>query len=67
METTSTILLILLVSVSGLLIVILIALGYKIWKIVSALERITSLFSDETDQVKHIMKKVRTKIHSILE
>ncbi len=66
MEHTTTILLIILGSVSGILILLLITLGFQIWKLIRTLQHIASIFSDEADHAKNIVKKVRTKIHSIL-
>lgn len=65
--TTTTILLIILGSVSLILIIILLAIGVQIWKLIRTLQHIASIFSDEADHAKNIVKKVRTKIHSILE
>ena len=66
MEHTTTILLIILGSVSGILILLLITLGFQIWKLIRTLQHIASILSDEADHAKNIVKKVRTKIHSIL-
>lgn len=65
--TTTTILLIILGAVSFILIAILVIIGLQIWKLVRTLQHIATVFSDEADHAKNIVKKVRTKIHSILE
>ncbi len=64
--TTTTILLIILGAVSFILIAILVIIGLQIWKLVRTLQHIATIFSDEADHAKNIVKKVRTKIHSIL-
>lgn len=64
--TTTTILLIVLGAVSFILIVILVIIGFQIWKLIRTLQHIATIFSDEADHAKNIVKKVRTKIHSIL-
>lgn len=66
MENATTILLIILGSLSGILILLLITIGYQIWKLFKTLQRIANIFSDEADHAKNIVRKVRTKIHSIL-
>lgn len=67
MEQTTTILLIILGSVSGILILLLITIGFQIWKLIRTLQRVASLFSDEADHMQKIINKVRTKVHDILE
>lgn len=67
METTTIILLIILGSVSFALIAVILFIGIKIWMILKKIESVISFFSDETDQVRGIIKKVRTKIHNIIE
>lgn len=67
MQTTTIILLIILGLVSLALITVILFIGIKIWAILKKIERVTSFFSDETDQVKSILKKVRMKIHNIIE
>jgi hypothetical protein len=65
METTTT-LLIILGSVSGVLILILIVIGIQISRLLRKLNHIATIFSDEADHAKNIVTKVRKKIHSIL-
>lgn len=67
MEPTTTTLLIILGSVSFVLIIILVVIGFQIWRLIRTLQRIASVFADETDHAKNIIRKVRKKIHSILE
>lgn len=67
METTTIILLIILGSVSFVLIAVVLFIGIKIWMILKKIESVISFFSDETDQVRGIIKKIRTKIHNIIE
>lgn len=66
MEPTTTILLIILGIVSFSLIIMVIIIGFQIWKLIKTLQHIASVFSDEADHAKNIVKKVRTKVHSIL-
>ncbi len=66
MEPTTTTLLIILGSVSFVLIIILVVIGFQIWKLIKTLQRIASVFADEADHAKNIIGKVRKKIHSIL-
>jgi uncharacterized membrane protein len=66
METILIVLLIMLGFVSAVLIILLIVIGMKLWKILSALQKIARFFSDETDQAQSILKKIRAKIHTIL-
>lgn len=65
--TTTNILLIILGSVSGLTIIILIALGIKLWRMMNSIHKITRLFGDEADAVRKILKKVREGIISAIE
>ena len=67
METTTTILLIILGSVSGILIILLVTIGIQVWRLLNTLQKIASLFGDEADHMHKIIKKVRTKVHAILE
>ncbi len=67
METTTIILLTILGLVSFTLIIVVLFIGIKIWTLLKKIEQIVSFFSDETDQVRTIMKKVRTKIHNIIQ
>lgn len=67
METTTIILLIILGLVSFALIAVILFIGIKIWMILKKIESVISFFSDETNQVRSIIKKVRTKIHNIIE
>jgi hypothetical protein len=67
MEQTTTILLIILGSVSGILILLLITIGFQIWKLIRTLQRVASLFSNEADHMQKIISKVRNKVHKILE
>lgn len=67
METATIILLIILGLVSFTLIIVVLFIGIKIWTLLKKIEQIVSFFSDETDQVRTIMKKVRTKIHNIIQ
>ncbi len=67
METTTIILLVILGMVSFALIAVILFIGIKIWSILTKIEHMTRFFSDETDQIKSILKKVRTKIHTIIE
>ena len=64
--TTTNILLIILGSVSGLLILIIILLGIKMWRLLNTIHRITSVFADEADHIKSVLKYVRKKVeHTI--
>ncbi len=67
METTTIILLIILGSVSFALIALFLFIGIKIWTILKKIENVISFFSEETSQVRSIIKKVRAKIHNIIE
>lgn len=67
MGTTTIILLTILGLVSFTLIIVVLFIGIKIWTLLKKIEQIVSFFSDETDQVRTIMKKVRTKIHNIIQ
>ena len=67
MEQTTTILLIILGSVSGILILLLITIGFQVWKLMRTLQRVASLFSNEAKKKKKIISKVRNKVHKILE
>lgn len=64
--TTTNILLIILGSVSGVLIIVSIIIGIQISRLLRSLNKIASLFSDEADHMHKIIKKVRTKIHSMV-
>lgn len=63
---TTNVLLIILGSVSGVLILLLIIIGFQISKLLRTLQKVASLFGDEADHMQKIIKKVRTKIHNIL-
>lgn len=67
MEQTTTILLIILGSVSGILILLLITIGFQIWKLIRTLQKVANLFANEADHMQKIISKVRNKVHSILE
>lgn len=67
MEQTTTILLIILGSVSGILILLLIVIGLQIWKLIHTLQKVANLFSDEASHIQKIIEKTRNKIHKILE
>lgn len=64
---TTNILLIILGSVSAVLIILLIIIGFQIWKLIRTLQRVANLFANEADHMQKIIGKVRSKIHSILE
>jgi hypothetical protein len=64
---TTNVLLIILGSVSGVLILLLIIIGFQISKLLQTLQKVASLFGDEADHMQKIISKVRAKIHKILD
>jgi uncharacterized protein YoxC len=67
METTTIILLIILGSVSFALIAVILFIGIKVWTILKKIESALSFFSDETSNIRSVMKKIRNKITNIVE
>ena len=67
MEQTTTILLIILGSVSGILILLLITIGFKVLKLRRTMQSVASILTNEADNIQKIISKVRNKVHKILE
>ncbi len=65
--TTTNILLIMLGAVSGIVIIILIVIGIQVARLLSAIHRITSVFADEADHVRHVGRKIREKFRKAFD
>ncbi len=65
--TTTNILLIILGSVSGIMILVMISLGIKFWRLMNSVHKVTRLFGDEADALRKLLKKIREGILNSLE